>query len=101
MNIEDLRPADTPEYMTPMWIGCIHWAISTPDVVEAFRRETGNRWEPGRTTFERMIDEATGVDRDFLKAFIRWVNVEIWGPMDGGEDNHAAKLRGSRPGRTE
>jgi hypothetical protein len=83
-RIEDLRPVDTPEYMTPMWLACMSWAIGNPEIVEAFRNETGMRWAPGRSGLERMIDEATGMDRTFIEAFIRWANVEVWGPIDGG-----------------
>lgn len=83
--IGDLRPADTPEYMTPAWLGCVSWAIGKPEIVEAFRAETGNRWRPSPSPFDQMIDQATGADRDFIEAFIRWVNVNIWGPIDGPE----------------
>lgn len=86
MNLDALRPADTPEHMTPAWIGCISWALGTPEIVAAFRADTGNRWTPGRSGFEQMIDKATGVDRDFIEAFIRWVNVNVWGPIDGVPD---------------
>lgn len=83
MRIEDLRPADTPEYMTPAWIGCLSWAIDTPEIVEAFREESGIKWTPGRSPLDRMIDEATGADAKFIEAFIRWANVNVWGPIEG------------------
>lgn len=82
IDLDALRPADTPEYMTPAWIGCIHWALGEPGILEAFREDTGILWKPGRSGFERMIDQATGAERGFLEAFIKWVNVEIWGPME-------------------
>jgi hypothetical protein len=81
MRIEDLRPVDTPEYMTPAWLGCIHWAIGTPEIVDAFRRESGMAWTPARNGLDRMIDEATGVEKRFIEAFIEWANANIWGPM--------------------
>ena len=80
--IEDLRPADTPEHMMPAWLGCISWALSEPGVMEQFRKDTGITWRPSRSPLEQMIDEATGADRHFLEAFIKWVNVEVWGPID-------------------
>lgn len=83
IDLDALRPADTPAYMTPMWLGCIHWAIGEPEIVACFRADTGLTYQPGRTGIERMIDEATGIDREFIEAFIRWVNVNIWGPIDG------------------
>lgn len=54
-------------------------------VVAAFRAETGNRWEPGKTGIDKMIDQATGADHQFIKAFIAWFNVAVWGPLDGPE----------------
>lgn len=91
MRIEDLRPADTPEYMTPAWIGCLSWAIGTPEIVDAFRKESGLMWKPGRSGFERMIDEATGAERHFIEAFIRWANVNVWGPIDGDQRADASE----------
>ena len=83
MNIEQLRPADTPEYMTPAWLGCISWAIGNEDLIAAFREDTGITWKPGHTPIDRMIDEATKCDEHFAEAFVRWVNVNVWGPIDG------------------
>lgn len=83
--IEDLMPADTPFYMLPAWLGCIQWAIGEPAIVAAFREETGEWWIPARSGIERLIDEATGLDRHFIEAFIRWANVNVWGPIDGPE----------------
>ena len=76
-------PGDVPAYMFEAWRDCVVWAIGEPEIVAAFRRDTGNTWAPGRSGLERMIDAATGVDRDFVEAFIRWANVNIWGPIDG------------------
>lgn len=81
-DIESLRPADTPEYMTPMWLGSISWAIGDSETVEAFRKETGLQWNPAKTGIERMIDKATGADFEFIKAFVLWANINIWGPLD-------------------
>jgi hypothetical protein len=81
LNIEALRPADTPEYMTGAWLGCISYALGDPGVVALFRAETGNQWQPGLTAIDQAIDEATGADRAFFEAFIRWANVHVWGPL--------------------
>lgn len=89
MDIESLRPSDTPEYMTPAWIGCISWALGTPEIVAAFRAETGHRWQPGRNGLERMIDKAAGADQHFIEAFIRWVNVNLWGPIESPPSDDA------------
>jgi hypothetical protein len=75
-------PVDTPDFMAPAWLGCIQWAIGKPEIVATFRNETGNNWNPGRTGLDRMIDQATGADRAFIEAFIKWANVNVWGPVD-------------------
>jgi hypothetical protein len=83
MNVIDLKPADTPDYMIPAWLGCLHWASQEPWVLEAFMRETGTDISTARSPLDRMIDQATGVNAHIAEAFVRWVNVEIWGPIDG------------------
>lgn len=85
-DIFSLRPDDTPEYMNPAWLGCIHWALGKEDIMCAFRDETGNEWRPGRTPTDRMIDSACGADEKFLTEFIEWANVNVWGKMDGEEE---------------
>jgi hypothetical protein len=70
----ELMPDDTPTYMAPAWLGCIRWALGKSDILAAFRADTGNTWEPGRTPIDRMIDEATGADREFITAFVKWAN---------------------------
>lgn len=79
----DLKPADTPDYMIPMWIACVHWAAGEPGILERFRAETGSAWQPARNGLEQMIDQATGSEWGFVEAFTKWVNVNIWGPIDG------------------
>lgn len=81
-SILDLKPIDTPDYMTQAWIDFIRWASGTPALVSQFQHETGNYWQPGRTPIEQMIDEATGADRLFCVEFVKWLNTEIWGPCD-------------------
>lgn len=85
MNIHELMPSDTPEHMLPAWLGCLSWALGEPTIVEAFRAETGHRWRPGTSGIERMIDTATGADAGFIEAFIHWMNINIWGPIDAAE----------------
>ena len=82
-DVMDLFPADTPPYMASAWVGCISWALGDPGTVAAFRRDTGVQWTPGATSIERMVDEATGAEWEFLKRFVRWANVNAWGPLDG------------------
>ena len=81
LQLEDLRPSDTPAYMNDAWLGCLVWAISQPDVVAQFREETGNKWVPGKTPIDRMVDDATGASRQFIMEFVEWANVNVWGPI--------------------
>ena len=80
-TLEDLRPSDTPTYMTPAWISCLQWAIREPEIVAQFREETGNRWSPGGTVIERMVDDATGAPHQFIVQFVKWANINIWGQI--------------------
>ncbi len=78
-----LMRSDTPDYMAPMWASCMDWAIRQPEMVEAFRKETGNNWQPGKTAIEQMVDKASGGDRAFCEGFIKWANENVWGKLDG------------------
>jgi hypothetical protein len=78
-----LMPADTPDYMTDAWASCMSWAIGEPEIVGAFRADTGNKWRPAQSGLDAMIDKATGADKAFVEAFIRWANDNVWGPIDG------------------
>ena len=82
-DLLSLKPADTPDVMIPVWLGCVSWCLSDDGIVEAFRSETKNQWRPGRTGLESMIDRATDADWQFLEAFVVWVNENFWGPIDG------------------
>lgn len=82
-DIMALMPEDTPAYMAPAWLGCIHWAVGNDEIMAAFRAETGNAWVPASDGLGRLIDEATGADVAFFTAFVQWVNVNVWGPIDG------------------
>lgn len=39
------------------------------------------RYTPPRNVIEKMIDDSTKYGDDYIEAFIRWVNVNIWGPL--------------------
>ena len=77
-----LMPPDTPDYMLPAWYGCIHWAIGKAEIVDAFRKETGNQWLPGKTPLEKAIDAACRADDSFITAFILWANENVWGKLE-------------------
>ena len=85
MDILSLKPEDTPDYMIPAWLSCIHWASGKPEIIDAFREETGFRWQPGQTAIDRMVDDATGMPQAFAEAFVRWANVAIWGSLESSK----------------
>lgn len=82
-DVMSLKPADTPDYMAPAWLGCIGFAARDAGICATFEAETGKRWTPPRNGMDAMIDAATGADWAYVKAFIEWVNVNVWGPIDG------------------
>jgi hypothetical protein len=69
-------------YLIPAWFGCLAWALQEPDILTAFRADTGLTWTPGRTPLERMIDDATGADAAFIAAFAAWMNHNVWGEVE-------------------
>ena len=77
-----MPPPDTPEYMQPAWLGALDFALSQDGIVAAFREDTGNQWHPGKTGIDRAIDKATGAEEQFLREFVEWFNVNVWGPME-------------------
>ena len=80
-ELDDLRPSDTPAYMHEAWIGCIIFAVQTPEIVAEFRQDTGLQWRPATSPIDRMIDEATGREKEFVVEFVKWVNVNLWGEI--------------------
>lgn len=77
--IADLVPSDPLELIA--WAGFINYLAGNPESVEAFRADTGCDWQPPRTALDRMIDEATGHDLDFMRRFLVWAN-ELWGEWE-------------------
>ncbi len=79
--VADLMPKS--DFMASAWIGSVRYALTREDVVAAFRKETGNQWRPGRTPLDAMIDQAAGAALDFIRAFAKWHNENIWGEENG------------------
>lgn len=82
-SIRALVPSDTPEYMLSAWASCMTWAIAHAEIMAAFRADTGNQWQPGRTPLDKMIDNATGAHQKFITDFVNWANINVWGTIDG------------------
>lgn len=83
--LDDLMP--TNELIQGMWVSFLGWALGSEDIVSRFREDTGNRYSPGRTTIERMVDQATGYEAAFLREFAQWLNKTHWGEVNGRAAN--------------
>ena len=70
-------------HMAGIWAACLMWAVTEDAIVARFEADTGKKLPPpARNGLERMIDEATGVNRDIAVAFADWVTKEIWGESE-------------------
>lgn len=69
-------PADTPDYLQDAWIGCLVWAADQPEILATFEAETGLSGTPQDGTHP-----LTDADRKYARAFVAWVNANIWGPI--------------------
>lgn len=82
------RYPDDP-LMFGAWQSLLGYAISTPALREAFKRDTGlTLFEPPKTGLDALIDQATGHTGDADKtliAFIEWVNCTQWGEDEVSE----------------
>ena len=81
---DDLIPKE--HWLIPAWLGCLRYTISDDEMMAAFRKETGNWWEPAANPLSRMIDESSGADIDFFRALAKWMNENVWGDPDGEDD---------------
>lgn len=69
--------------MAMAWVGGLLWAGKQPEIVAAFRRDTGCQWSPATNPMDAMIDQATGADADFARQFAAYWNENYWGTEDG------------------
>lgn len=77
----DLMPSDP--IMIAAWLGCLRYSLGRPDILDDFRKDTGNNWTPGKSGLDQMIDRATGAELEFFRSFAKWHNENIWGEVDG------------------
>jgi hypothetical protein len=75
--------------MAAGWLGALSFALGRPEIVAAFREDTGNRWTPGRTPLDRIIDDAAGAGEGFMRAFLPWFNENVWGDENAEEQAEA------------
>jgi hypothetical protein len=78
-DLDALRPADTPAFMAPAWLGCISYALAQPEIWAAFIADTGTRLGAAPTAAAGLTSEQQRV----ITAFVLWANVRVWGPLDG------------------
>jgi hypothetical protein len=76
-----IPPVDTPEYLWPAYFSALRVAIEEPVIIKAFSAETGYMWSAPKSPMDAMIDEATGYAEGYIKAFVEWFNINVWGPM--------------------
>lgn len=79
--LEQYAPKGDDAYLLPAWLGCLRWAMTTPEIMRRFEAKTGLKWMPGRSPIERMVDEACGVQDEFFDAFAKWMNDNLWGEV--------------------
>jgi len=70
-------------YLRPAWASCLLWSVTEPEILEAFRTQTGCTWTPPRSGLDRLIDSAAGADREFVRQYVEWFNANVWGDPGG------------------
>lgn len=79
-----MTAADVPTcpLMQAAWYSALMHATGDPAMRDAFIAETGIAIPGAPTTpMEKMIDDATGAKGEYLTAFIRWFNANVWGDL--------------------
>ena len=77
---EDQMPCDP--LMRMAWVPALSAALGNAEILAAFRADTGERWQPGASPLERMIDDATGAGDAFMSRFVDWFNANVWGDLN-------------------
>ncbi len=63
-----------------MYLGCLQWASAEPNVIARFESDTGTKIPPkARNGLDRMIDEASGMNRMVFDKFVDWFDANVWG----------------------
>jgi hypothetical protein len=65
--------------MAQACVDCLRDTISDTAVLAAFHADTGSACTPGRMPIDRMIDEASGREREFVEQYLAWCNENVWG----------------------
>ena len=75
--VEKHRPEDP--LMAIAWSGFIRYSIGNSEIINNFRKDTGNTYKPPKTAMDQMVDDATGHSDEFLDQFLGWLNKNYWG----------------------
>ena len=67
--------------MAQAWVNYLRWLVTEPEMLAAFRADTGCDFTPGLTPIDLMINEATGRQRASVEQYVAWFNENIWGEV--------------------
>lgn len=81
---EEFIEAGAPSnYLFGAWLGLFSTLWNEPDCHKAFCEQTGAMpLALGGSPIERMVDEATGRDREYMLKFAKWVTEFHWGEIE-------------------
>lgn len=76
--------------MEGAWASFVQWAWSEPKMQEAYEADTREKLmvRVGSSPLDRMIDAATGYDKNCdaqMVRFVDWVTIHHWGEKDAPE----------------
>jgi hypothetical protein len=77
-----LKTSWDDHYMYAAYVGFLRFALGHEPILKQYRHETGDKWEPGNTGIDQMIDTATGADFAFLQRFSDWAEKAHFGTPD-------------------
>lgn len=66
------------------FIECVHTCATNPDFVNNYDRLTGNNFKSitaSKSSIDRLIDEATGFEKDQVLKFSDFVLAFVWLPV--------------------
>lgn len=76
----DIIPKDP--LMVATWASALMVFIKREDVLENYRRDTGDKFVPANTPMDKIVQEGTGQEREFVIRFIKWFNETTWGDLN-------------------
>lgn len=76
------KPAfvDADPIMAAAFVSFVSWAWAEEEFHTAFAEASGiTRPAPAQNAIDAMIDDATGVHRDYAERFVAWLITNHWG----------------------